>query len=377
MITLRVVADSVLEQSPRGIARYTEELTRALVETAPRDCEVAAVVSGISGEEEQSLRERIPGLSSVTRLPLGRRELRTAWQHGLTTRPLGGMVHAPSLLAPLVRHDRRRSPGEQTVVTIHDASAWLHPEDDAQSAWIRGMAKRARKHADAVVVPTHAVADALSQHLDLGDRIRVIGGAVSSSLALPADPEGVADRLGLPADYVLAVGTLAPRKGLDHLMRAAASAAFPDLPLLIVGPEAWHEQTMSQAVFQSGAPEGRIRLLGTMPDDDLAVVIDRATAVAVPSLHEGFGLPAIEALHFGTPLIHSDAPALSEVVAGAGVEVPLERASDYAERLALAIADTVGDSELLRRLSIQGRDRAQAFSWRDSAERTWQLHAEL
>jgi hypothetical protein len=96
------------------------------------------------------------------------------------------MIHSPSLLAPLARHDRLNDVGEQTVVTISDAFAWTHPESmpSRKAAWTIAMAKRAHRHADAVVVPTHATADRLAEFIDFGDRIRIIGGAPSTLLEL-------------------------------------------------------------------------------------------------------------------------------------------------------------------------------------------------
>ncbi len=98
---------------------------------------------------------------------------------------------------------------------------------------------------------------------------------------------------------------------------------------------------------------------------------------AFPSIADGFGLPVIEAFHFGTPVVHSDTPAVVEVAAGAGVAVEREDAAGYPARLAEAIAGVAGDPALAQRLSFSGRDRSSAFSWRDSAEKIWQLHADL
>ena len=117
--------------------------------------------------------------------------------------------------------------------------------------------------------------------------------------------------------------------------------------------------------------------LGQLSDADLSVVLDRATVFAFPSLAEGFGLPVIEAFSFGTPVVHSDAPAVAEVAAGAGVEVPRDDAEGYPVRLAEAIRSIVDDDALAQRLGFTGIDRAAAFSWRDSAQRVWQLHADL
>ena len=124
-----------------------------------------------------------------------------------------------------------------------------------------------------------------------------------------------------------------------------------------------------------------MRPLGRLDDADLAVVLDRATLFVYPSLAEGFGLPIVEAFKFGLPVIHSDDPALVEVAAGASlvVERPAAPTDDaaYTDRLAAAIGRVLSDGELSARLGVLASDRARAFSWRDSAERVWQLHADL
>jgi glycosyltransferase involved in cell wall biosynthesis len=117
--------------------------------------------------------------------------------------------------------------------------------------------------------------------------------------------------------------------------------------------------------------------MGFLSDSDLALVLDRASLFVFPSLAEGFGLPVVEAMHFGTPVVHSDAPALLEVTAGAGLAVARDDAAGYPERLAQAMTTALGDTELYERLSVAGYDRSHAFSWRDSAEKVWQLHADL
>jgi glycosyltransferase involved in cell wall biosynthesis len=128
---------------------------------------------------------------------------------------------------------------------------------------------------------------------------------------------------------------------------------------------------------EAGVDPSRVRSLGSLSDGDLAVALDRATVFVHPSLSEGFGLPVVEALSFGTPVVHSDAPALLEVAADAGVVVPREDPDGYPERLAHAIGGLLSDTAARERLSVVGQDRARAFSWRDSAEKVWQLHADL
>jgi glycosyltransferase involved in cell wall biosynthesis len=379
MSTLRVIVDQILAPVPGGIGRYAEELTRELIRTAPPGSDVAGIVSASTEAEYATLDKRLPGLSDLYKSPLARRELSLAWQHGFTILPGKGMVHATSMLAPLYRHDRVNDRENQTAITIHDVVPWTHPETLTPRGvrWHRAMAARAYKYADAVVVDTHAVAQELSEYFDFGDRIRVISAAVSSALKLPVDAEARAIELNLPERYLLAVGTLEPRKGLESLIRALALPQTQDLPLLIVGPEGWGDVDVSSIARDAGLAEGRVRALGYLSDADLAVVQSRATAFVFPSLAEGFGLPVLEAMSLGTPVIHSDAPAVVEVAADAGIMVERGNSAGYPERLADAIGMVASDNELRERLKYLGVDRSHAFSWRTSAEKVWQLHADL
>ncbi|MDO9395586.1 MAG: glycosyltransferase family 1 protein [Herbiconiux sp.] len=379
MATLRVIVDQLVAPVPGGIGRYTLELTKQLIATAPRNCDVEGILSAVPQDVATSVSDRLPGLAGLHRATLPRRELAVAWQHGVIGTSGAGMVHGTSLLAPLRKHDRRDDLGTQTTVTIHDVVPWTHPSTLTPRGvtWHRAMAKRAARYADAIVVPTHAVADELSRYFNFGDRVRVIGGAVSDELRLPANPAERALELDLPERYILAVGTLEPRKGLAALIQSLAHPATGDLPLLIAGPEGWGEFDVASVAGAAGVDPARIRVLGFVSDSDLALLLERATVFVYPSLAEGFGLPLVEAFNFGTPVIHADVPALLEVAAGATHVVQRTTAEAYAEQLAEAIEAVTTDSALRRRLSISGLDRARAFSWRDSADKVWQLHADL
>jgi glycosyltransferase involved in cell wall biosynthesis len=375
MTTLRVIIDDMLQASPGGSSRSTEELTRALIESAPRGCAVEGFVSASSPDAYTAITDRLPGLGTLHKSPLARRELMAAWQHGFTRLPGNGMVHAPSLFAPLARHDRLND-GDQIAVTIHDTLAWTHPESLSPKAvsWYKSMAKRAQKYADAVVTPSHAVATHLSELFDFGDRIRVISGAPSALMIPPVDRAERAENMKLPERYVLAIGALEPRRGIDQLVSIFASVE-DDVPLLIVGPQT-NDPHLAETLKSTGLSPERVMALGKLSTPDLAVVLDRATVFAYPNLEEGFGMPMLEAFALGTPVVHSDAPALMELAADAGVVV--ERDGDgYPERLADAINSVLQNPELATRLSYSGSDRAQLFSWRNAAEKVWQLHADL
>jgi glycosyltransferase involved in cell wall biosynthesis len=376
MITLRVIVDEVTAAPNGGMARYAEELTRQLIATAPRGSNVAGIVSASPEPDYAHLAERLPGLVELYKSPLARRELAAAWAHGFTRLPGAGMVHATSLLAPMHRHERVSTRNDQTVVTVHDAIAWTDPEllTSRQVSWNRAMTKRAERFADAVVTPTHAVAEVLAENFAFGDRLRVIGGAPSSRLHPMRDDATRRERLGLRGDYLLTVAGLDPRKGLGVLIDALGRV--PDISLVVVGAAPGDTEGIAERARDRGVDAERIVVLDQLEDDDLAAVLQGATAFLQASRAEGFGLALVEAMAFGLPIIHSDAPALVEVAADAGIVVPRNEA-DEAEGYAAAIRDVLKDDESRGRFSLAARDRARAFSWRDSAEKVWQLHADL
>jgi hypothetical protein len=282
MTTLNVVIDEMLATPRNGISFYTEELARGLIEYAPSGCFVEGIVASSTEQEYAEIASRLPGLSGLFKSALTRRDLTAAWQHGFTPVP-SGMIHAPSLFAPLRNHDRLHSRSSQIAVTIHDLTAWTHPEflTSRQVSWAKAMTQRAYRYADAIVLPTHAVAAELGEILDFGDRVRVIGGAVRPSLAVPENADLRVATLELPDRYLLAMGDTGPRHGIESLLAALAITTSDALPLLVVGGE--HQPgALAAAATAAGLAEGRVRSLGQLDDADLAVVLDRATVFVYP-----------------------------------------------------------------------------------------------
>ncbi|WP_350347332.1 glycosyltransferase family 1 protein [Agromyces sp. G08B096] len=375
--TLRLIVDQLVAPVPGALGRYTADLGCALIATAPEGCEVAGIVSSSPESDYERIRLELPGLSDLYKTSLARRELAAAWQLGVTTSPGGGFIHAPSLFAPLRRHQRDQ--GDQTVVTVHDVLAWTHPEamSAASVAWQKGIMKRARKHADAVVVPTHALAEQLAELIDLGDRVRVVPTAARSGLMLGPDASERSARLGLPRDYLVVPGTLEPRKGLVDVLAALGRPGVPQVPIVVIGPDSWGEQHLATVAEEYGVAANRVQHFDDLDAADLAVVLAGALAFVAPSHEDGAGTALIEAFGLGAAVIHSDIPAYAEVAAGAGLSVPIGIGDGFVDRLAAAITRVAEDPALVERLRIAGQDRAKAFSWRDAAERVWQLHADL
>jgi glycosyltransferase involved in cell wall biosynthesis len=377
MTTLNLILDDMLVGAPGGAARYTEELATALLKYAPSACFVEGVVASSTEDQYQLIADRLPGLSGLFKSALVRRDLTTAWQHGFTPVP-SGMLHSPSLFAPLRNHDRVNQRGNQIVVTIHDAVAWTHPEflTTREVSWTKAMATRAVKYADAVVVPTHAVADELDEILGLGDRTRVIGGAVSARIARPDDADERAGRLELPERYLLTVGDSGPHHGIGYLLGALARSTSSDLPLVVVGAER-DAGALDAAITEAGLAAGRVIALGQLDDQDYSTVLGLASAFLYPALGNGFGSPMLEAMTLGIPVIHAATPSLIEVAGDAGVSIPCDDLEAYPGLLAEAIDRLSDDVELRKTLSILGEDRGQLFTWRAVGEGVWQLHADL
>ncbi|GAA3843535.1 glycosyltransferase family 1 protein [Saccharothrix violaceirubra] len=339
MPNLVVLTEQLLAPVPGGTGRYTRELARALAATAP----AGWTVTGVVGRHADVEAARIPGVLGPRVLPLPRRALVAAWERGVPLWPGGDAVHAPTPLAP---------PRGRVVVTVHDTVPWTHPETltPRGAAWHRKVIERAAARASALVVPTRAVADELRSFVSLRAPVHVVGNGVTDlGEAVPVD---------VPERYVLAVGTIEPRKGLVDLSRACAEIG---VPLVVVGPQGWGGVDLR-------APH--VRLLGRLSDARLAYVLRRASVLAAPSLAEGFGLPLVEAMAAGVPVVHSDAPALVEVAGGAGVAFP--RGS--VPGLVAALRSVLFDEALSGLLVADGRQRAEAFTWENAARAVWAIH---
>ncbi|MGH3796099.1 MAG: glycosyltransferase family 4 protein [Pseudonocardiaceae bacterium] len=367
MPKLVVLLEQVLAPVPGGTGRYSRELTAALAATAPAGWTVGSAVA----RHTDPTPAVIPGVEGPHLLPLPRQALIAAWDAGVPLWPGGDTVHAPTPLAP---PGPRR--GRDLVVTVHDTVPWTHPDGLTRRGvgWHRRMIGRAARRADALVVPTAAVADDLPRHIACRAAVHVVGAGVSAAVVRPPEQaDAISARLDLPRRYVLAVGTLEPRKGIDTLIAALAEPNAPDLPVLLAGQRGWGRVDPAEVARRAGLDQGRVRVLGRISDADLAVVLHRAAVLAAPSQAEGFGLPLLEAMAAGVPVVHSDAPALVEVAGGAGVS--FQRGDPAA--LAAALRGVLCDRPRADAMIIAGRRRAQRFTWEHTARRVWSVHLEL
>ena len=364
-LRIAVLLEQVLAPVPGGTGRYALEVADALVAEAPR----GSTVTTWTAWHGDLAPARLPGAAGPHRLAAPARVLARAWERGVGPAPHGAdVVHAPTPLFPPRR-------GRPLVVTVHDAVPWTHPDTLTPRGvrWHRRMIERAAGVADAIVVPTAAVAEELARHVRLRAAPVVVPEGVTAALRQPSDVAARADRLQLPeGDFLVTLATLEPRKGLDVLLRALALPAAPAVPLLVVGQPGWGGVDVAGSAEHLGIGS-RVRVMGRLADADLAAVLGRAAALVAPSRAEGFGLPVLEAMATGLPVVSSDAPALVEVGGGATVTVPV----GDSEALAAALAEVLGSAPLRARLAADGQRRAADFSWDAAARRLWELYLSL
>jgi glycosyltransferase involved in cell wall biosynthesis len=319
-----VLTEQLLAPVPGGTGRYTAELFKALTETAPRGWTVVGAATK-------------PHELATKRLRQPRKALIAAWERGLPPN-LGPHVHAPTPLAP----------PKGAVVTVHDTVPWTHPETLTPRgvAWHRKVITRAAHHAKAIVVPTETVRNELAVHAPGPVPVHVVPNGVTR---LPEEETQVPER------YVLAIGTIEPRKGFDLLVKATEEL---QVPLVVAGPQGWGNVDLR-------APH--VQLLGKVTDAELGYVLKHATVLAAPSYAEGFGLPVVEAMAAGVPVVHSDAPALVEVAGGAGTVFARGDVASLTRSLRAVLADP-------GHTVAAGLRRAEAFTWEKAAQAVWRLH---
>jgi glycosyltransferase involved in cell wall biosynthesis len=260
------------------------------------------------------------------------------------------------------------------AVTVHDLIPELYPEA-LPKPWLRhifqGLVRLACRRARMVITGSTTSAEDLRRLLHLpAERIATIPYGVDAGFR-PSPPEQVAvmrQALGLAYSYVLYVGIHKPHKNLVRLVHAwkrISDEVRGDTRLVLAGREDPRYPQTRQAIAQLGL-QSSVTILGAVQDTDMATLYSGATAFAFPSLYEGFGLPVLEAMACGTPVVASNRSSLPEVLGDAGLLVdPLD-----VDALAEALTRLLRDAELRRELSAKGLARAGRLTWERAAQET-------
>jgi len=352
-----------------GIARYTRSLASAMFEMGKEHEYIL-----FSNRFREDVDEWKPGLDHVSSIALHapKRLMQGLWDKlswPLIETWTGAIdiYHGMHFVLPAAR-------SAKCVLTVHDLTYLKHPEFFLYSALNqRGYLKElpaALKRADAVIAVSESTKDDLITLMHYPeDKIHVIYEGVEAHFfvrASQAQQQKILDKYHLNQPYMIfLVGTPEPRKNLIRTMQAARSAA-PDMPVALVG----NPESMRSLL---GDTKADIHFLGAVPDEDLPVLLHAAELSLYPSLYEGFGLPILESMAAGVPVITSNISSCPEVAGGVAVLVDPYNEEDISQGIASVLEDKT-KADCMRK---QGEERAALFSWQRAAEDVFQLYDKL
>lgn len=358
-----------------GIGTYTRNLVATLAELDPV---TPFVLIGTTSDRA----ELGPLSANFTLLDFQRprdgvrHDVQLYWQ----LRRLGVQVcHTPYLSSPWVMPCRH-------VVTVHDMVDFLDlaGEEHSLSDTIQFQRTRWSLHrARRILSVSQATRRDLQRLFGLpGEKIEVVYNALDARLQVPPPAEEAERTLGrysVQGNYLLYAGNVKPHKNLPRLIEAFALVKdelrdhprYADLKLIIIGDELSRHAQLRRAVVQSRT-QNDVRFLGFVPPQTLSVFYARAAVFVFPSLYEGFGLPPLEAMALGTPVVTSNVSALPEVLGEAAQFVNPENVFEISR----GIRQVLLDDELRARLVERGRQQVRLFSWEQSVRRVLQVYAE-
>jgi glycosyltransferase involved in cell wall biosynthesis len=283
------------------------------------------------------------------------------------------LLHSPDSIPPAFGYSR-------SVITIHDLNFLYYPRflTPESRRYYNGQVEWAVQRADHILADSNATKADLTSLLSVAPkRITVVHLAAGSSFRpLPEiEARRAAERYGLEPGFLLFVGTLEPRKNVPGLLQAYRTILDQEAtvsPLVLVGGKGWLYEEIFECV-EALDLGGLVRFLHEVPDVDMPRLYNAASLLATPSFYEGFGLPALEAMSCGTPVVVSDRASLPEVVGEAGLLVDPDEPEDIARALRLVLTN-----EALRaRLSEMGLTQAARFSWRRVAQQTLAVYRQV
>jgi glycosyltransferase involved in cell wall biosynthesis len=354
-----------------GVSTYILNLIAALSRLEGRSWDLVVLAT----REQAGVIQSRAGDVDVHPVRIPATAYRLAWEQLGLPRVLAGigagLLHSPHYSLPF------RLPIPR-VVTFHDVTYVTMPERHRSSRrwYFRSIIPRAARVADHVFCISRTTCDDLmALYPDLPpSKLSVVplGPAVPATRMLtPEELVASRRRLGLHNPFILQVGTLEPRKNVGTAIAAVAALRErrPDVELVLVGQRGWE----SSDLFETIARSPFVRYLGHVPDDDLAALYRLADLLVVPSHYEGFGLPVVEAMVAGTPVVTSGKGSLAEVAGAAAVVPKGESAEAYAEAM-LAI---LSDDRLRADMVAAGRVQAARFTWERAAMATGEVYERL
>jgi len=286
------------------------------------------------------------------------------------------IIHAPAAIVPPSRR------GAAMVVNVHDCYFMLHPEhgDSLGGLYLRATLPRALRRCQAVICLSEFTRGEVLEFFEIEEgRTSVAHPGVDTSVFHPMREserlEAVRVRLNLPRDFLLTVATLEPRKNLETLLRAMARLRdiLSDPPVLVCAGAEGFQSAALYRLMTDLRLSPNVAFTGYVPDEDMPVLYNMALALVMPSLYEGFGLPVLEAMACGTPVIASDIPALRE----AGGDVAQYAPPTDPVAMAEAMRDLVLSDSRRTAAYERGLARAAGFPWRETARKVLAVYERL
>lgn len=368
-MSLRILIDATPLPAQRvGVGSYVTSLVGSL--GARGDVELHVLVKRRDVEELAAL---APGATMHAAGPRSRPS-RIVWEHTAlprwARRVRSGVFHGPHYTLP----GGLPCPA---VVTFHDPTFFTHPElhERAKVSYFRRAARLGARRASRVIAVSEYARRGAIEHAGVPeDRIEVVPLGVDHGRYTPTagpDDERLRARTGVVGPYVLWVGALEPRKDVPTLVSAFAELVADGLDhtIVLVGPRAWGAAAIGEAIERSGVADRVVRT-GYVTEDEKIALYRGADAFVYPSIAEGFGLPVLEAMACGTPVITTTGSAPEEVAGDAAVLVAPQDTAELRE----AIRRVLGDASLAGDLRRRGPERARAFTWDRTAEATMRTY---
>lgn len=356
-----------------GIGRYTRELIRAAIAMGGPFRYVLFYAAGglpCDSAYRADIQELCATYAHVRAvpIPLSPRLLTIVWQRlripmyiEFFTGPID-VLHAPDFVLPPTRHAK-------TLLTVHDVTFLKHPEcfEASLQRYLSHIVPTSLRRANLVLADSQATQQDLRDMVgvSLEHSVVVYPGVADRFRPLPAsDTAQVRERLGLPARFLLFVGTLEPRKNLVRLLEAfhtfvQHAHAYEDMHLVVVGRKGWLYEPIFATVERLNLAS-RVLFLDFVADSDLPALYNGAEAFVYPSLYEGFGLPVVEAMACGTPVVTSNVASLPEVTGNAAIVVDPYDTQAIVDGIMQALTQYT-------RLRAAGLARARRFVWEQSA----------
>jgi glycosyltransferase involved in cell wall biosynthesis len=284
-----------------------------------------------------------------------------AWPSITTNRELD-LLHSMAFVTPVI------SPCP-TIVTVYDLSFIYFPEQYPllRRIYLTNLTRRSCQKSKRIVTISEAGRQDVHRQFGIAlDKIEVVPPGVDSNFVPLSESEVSAfrERQQLPGQFVLHVGTLQPRKNLPILMEAMAQIKRPEITLVLVGGKGWYYEEIFTRVRQLGL-ENQVRFTGYVSEVDLPLWYNAASMLVFPSFYEGFGMPALEAMACGTPVVVANNSSLPEVVDEAGRLFEPEDIQALAEH----IVTVLDDQEIAVTMRQKGMNRAKNYSWSESGQK--------